>query len=340
MKTFGKVFLWVSAAVLLFWVAPWLYRLITLKPYSTPFTLYSCTLHDFTSLDRGDEREFRFIDRSGGVHGDEAQPMFYASILASRGALPDSIEGRKISLEEIEYNAIVASSDPKDVNRTVAPVYLLMESVPERLELKDPEDALVSRKTGIDIYEMATNTLRADKTAALNAALKAQGFTFPARLFAGKPSHRKAYDEGYLVTDADGKLFQLKQVNDTVTVRHFPAADDLGIDFLMITEFDNHATLGYLTGADGCLQMLLPDGRVVNTTVPFNPRKEDLLIVGDMFYYTVKVSTGRGERFWALRSSDFALVDSMERAYPREKSLPGLSFTSPEDSWVKFRVKK
>ncbi|MBP3203343.1 MAG: DUF4857 domain-containing protein [Bacteroidales bacterium] len=340
MKTIGKIFLSLSLALLFCWVAPWLYRLITLKAYATPFTLYSCTLHDFTSLDRSDEREFRFIDRSGGVHGDEAQPMFYASILASRGALPDSIEGRKISLEEIDYHSVIASSDPKDVNRTVPPVYLLMESVPERLELKDPEDAMVSRKSGIDIYDMATNTLRADKTAALNAALKARGFVFPARLFAGKPSHRKEYDEGYLVTDAEGKLFQLKQVNDSVTVRHFPAADGIGIDFLMITEFENHATLGYLTGADGCLQFLCPDGRIINTTVPFNPRKEDLLIVGDMFYYTVKVSDDKGERFWALRSSDFAPVDSMSRAYPHQRNLPGISFTSSTDSRVKLRLQQ
>ena len=337
MKTFGKLFLYASLVVLLLWAAPWLYRLITLKPYQTPFTLYSCTLHDFTSLDRSDGREFRFIDRKGGVHGDEAQPMFYASILASRGALPDSIEGRKITLEEIEYNSVIASSDPKDVNRTLSPVYLLMESVPVRLELQDPEDAMVSRKDRIDIYKMATNEIRADKTAALNAALNAAGFTFPARLFAGKPSHRKAYDEGYLVTDAEGKLFQLKQVNDSVTVRHFPAADALGINFLMITEFDNHATLGYLTGADGCLQMLLPDGSVVNTTVPFNAKEEDLLVVGDLFYYTVKTSTDEGERFWALRSSDFALVDTLSRRYPSDFSLPGIHFTSAGDGWVKPR---
>jgi hypothetical protein len=263
--------------------------------------------------------------------------MFYVSILASRGALPDSIEGRKITLEEIEYNSVIASSDPKDVNRTLSPVYLLMESVPVRLELQDPEDALVSRKDRIDIYKMATNEIRADKTAALNAALKAQGFTFPARLFAGKPSHRKAYDEGYLVTDAEGKLFQLKQVNDSVTVRHFPDADGQGIDFLMITEFDNHATLGYFTGADGFLQMLLPDGGVVKTAVPFDASEEDLLIVGDMFYYTVKTSTDKGERFWALRSSDFALVDTLSRRYPSDFSLPGIHFTSAGDGWVKPR---
>ena len=338
MKNYGKIFLISSLALLFFWVVPWLYNLITLKPYSTPFTLYSCTLHDFASLDRGEGKEFQFIDTKGNVHGDEAQPMFYAGVLASRGALPDTLEGRAVSLEEIERNAVIATSDPKDINRTLPPVYLLMESVPERLELKDPEDALVSRSRGIDIVKMATNEIRADKTALLRQTLQEQGFAYPAKLFSGKPSHRKAYDEGYLVTDAQDKLYQFKQVNDTVVVRHFPEADGLALKFVMITEFDNHATLGYLVSGDGRLQMLLPDGRVIPTEVSFTPEKEDLLIVGDLFYYTVKTSTDEGERFWALRSSDFSLVDTLSRPYPREGSFPGLRFTSANDGWVKPRL--
>ena len=338
MKRYGQIFLGLSLAALLLWLLPWLYNLITLKPYSTPFTLYSCVVHDFTSLERSEGAGLEFVDRKGNVYGDEAQPLFYASVLASRGALPDSLEGRKVSLEEIELNSVIASSDPKDVNRTLPPVYLLLESVPERLELKDPEDAMVSRKGSIDIIEMATNRLREEKTQLFNEALQAQGFTFPARYFAGKPSHRKSYDEGYLVTDSEGKVFQFKQVNDTIKVRRFPQADNLGIYFMLITEFENHATLGYLVGAEDRLYILRPDGEVVKTEVQFNPHKEDLLVVGDLFYYTVKTSTDQGERFWALRASDFSLVDSMEREYPHERSLPGLSFTSYSDGWVKPRL--
>ena len=66
--------------------------------------------------------------------------------------------------------------------------------------------------------------------------------------------------------------------------------------------------------------------------------KEDLLVVGDMFYYTIKTSTGKGERFWALRSSDFSLADTLSREYPRERSFPGLRFTSSNDGWVKPRL--
>lgn len=327
-----------SLVILLVWVLPWLYNLITLEAFQTPFTLYSCTLHDFTSLSRSEGKEFQFIDTKGNVHGDEAQPMFYASILASRGTLPDSLEGRRITLEEIERNAIIASADPKDFNRTVPPVYLLMESVPERLELQDPEDALVSRSRSIDVIRMSTNTIRKDKTALLNQALIENSFVFPARLFSGNPSSRKEYDEGYLVTDAEDKLYQIKQVNDTITVRHFPSANGLGIQFILITEFENRATLAYLVDRDNTLHILRPDGDLISTAVTYVPQKEDLLVVGDLFYYTVKTSTDSGERYWALRSSDFSLVDTLSRKYPNTTSLPGLHFTSPLDGWVKPRV--
>ena len=338
MKRLGQIFIIASAAVLLFWALPWLVNLITVKPYGTPFTLYSCTVHDFTMLDKSEGHAFRFLDTKGNVYGDEAQPMFYASILASRGELPDTIEGRPITLAEIERNAVIISSDPQDVNRPAAPVYLLMESVPERLELKDPEDAMVSRKNSIDIYCMDENRLLEDKTAQLNDALKEQGFAYPAKVFAGNPSDRKDHDEGYLVADSEDKIYQIKQVNGTMEVRHLQQADGLHTKWMLITEFENRATLGWLVSAENRLSILREDGSVVPTEVIFDPGSEDMLAVGDLFYYTIKTSTEEGEHFYALRSDDFSLVDTMDRPYPKEWSIPGISFTSGTDASVRPRL--
>ena len=80
MKRIGQIFLWGSLSLVALWVIPSVVNLMTLEGYSTPFTLYSCTVHDFTALDRGEGSDFRFIDTKGNVYGDEAQPMFYASL--------------------------------------------------------------------------------------------------------------------------------------------------------------------------------------------------------------------------------------------------------------------
>ena len=345
MKKIGKIFIGLSLALLVLWLVPWVYRIVTLESYSTPFTLYSCVVHDFTSLDRSDARNFRFIDRKGNVYGDEVQPLFYHSILASKGAFPDSLEGIPVTEEMVEHNSVILSAEPKEFNVKKAPVYLLMESVPVRLELHDPEDAFVVRKNGLAVYRMADNTLLEEKTGRFNAALSAEGFRFPAHLVAGKPSHHKEYDEGYLLTDAEGKLFHLKQVDGEPAVRHFPAADSLDLRQILITEFTNRATLGYLVDRDNRLHMLRPDGTVIPTEVRYDPAREDLLVVGDLFYYTVKTSDADGEHFFALRSDDFSLVDRMDRPYDFEEEVNlckyvfpcRLSFTSSDHGWVKPR---
>ena len=340
MKKTAKIFVTVSAAVVALTVLPWIVRILTIKPERTPFTLYSCVVHDFTALDRGTGREYRFIDRHGNVYDDSVQPLFYASVLASKGQFPDSLEGRAVTLEEVERNSLFVTSDPKDVNKTLPPVYLLMESVPERLELQDPEDAMVSRRDGIYVYHMDSNELLVAKTDSLNALLREAGFVFPARKFGGNPSHHKEYDEGYLVTDAEDKLYQIKQTGGLLGVRHFAEADGLHVRNVKVTEFENHATLGMLVTGDGHLAMLRPDGTVVVTEVPFSPEKEDLLLVGDLFYYTVKTTDADFERFYALDSQTYALVDTMTRALPGGPGIPRIAFSSPSDSWVKPRIRR
>ena len=345
MKRIGKIFIILSFAVLILWIVPWLYRIVTLKSYTTPFTLYSCVYHDFTRLDRSDGKEFRFIDRNGNVYGDEAQPLFYHNVLSSKGMLPDTLEGRAVTPAEIDANNIIVTAEMKEIKRIAPKAYLLMESVPVRLELQDPEYAFVPRKDGLYIYEMAENRLDETKSAAFNDALRAAGFSFPARLCAGNPSDRKEYDEGYLLTDADGKLFQLKMTDGAPEVRHFSAADGLDLEHLIITELKNRATLGYLVGRDQALYMLRPDGSVVPTQVRYNPFEEDFMLIGDLFYYTVRVSDDEGEHFYALRSDDFSLVDTMDRPYAFEEETNlceylfpcRLYFTSSDDGFFKPR---
>jgi len=346
MKTAGKVFLWTSIACIVLWMVPWLYRVITLKQYQSPFTLYSCIVHDFTAIDHSDSRTLTFIDRYGNKYGEEVQPLFYHSLLSQHGTLPDTIEGRKVTEAEIDRAQLIMTMRPKDVNKTIPPVCLLMESVPLRLELQDPEDAFVTRKDGLYIYEMATNTLNKEKSAKFNAALDSVGFHHPAVLRSGTPSHRKEYDEGWLLTDSEGKLFQLKQVDGLPYVRYFPEADTIGVKHVFITEFQNRVTLGYLVGQNGKLYMLRSSGEVVPTEVSYNPAKENLLLVGDLFYYTVKVSDDTIEHFYALSADDFSLVDTYDRPYDFEDEVNlceyifpfRIHFTSGDDGWVKPRI--
>ena len=347
MKKAGTVFIYLSLAVLILWLVPWLYNLATLETYSSPFTLYSPVINDFTYLDRGEGKDFNFIDRKGQVHGDEVQPLFYASVLVSRGEFPDSLAGKPITKADADLHSSILTERPKDVAKKDVPVRLLMESVPVRLELQDPEEALVFRRKGISVYRMEGKSLLKEKSDKLTSDLGDLGFTFPVKLAAGNPSHRKDYDEGYLLTDSADKLFHLRQVDGKIECEYFPEADGLAVKWLTITEFKDKATLGMMVSSDNTLSVLYPDGKVTRTAVKYDPFKESFMLVGDMFFQTVKVYDNDIEHFYALKTDDFSLVDKMDRTYPFEDEVNlckyifpcRINFTSSLDGYVKMRFK-
>lgn len=342
MKTAAKIFLYISLALVTVWVLPWAWRIATLKSYSTPFTLYSCVIHDFTSLERSD-KELTFIDRNGNVYSDEVQPLFYGRVLNTKGALPDTLEGRPVTLALIDSMNVTFSAKPKDFNKKDIPVCMLMESVPVRMELQDPEDAFVIRKDGIYLYDITQNTLEEDKTKAFSDALASEGFVFPVVKYSGNPSHHKSYDEGYLLVDSSGNLFQLKQVDGEPYARRFAQADGIDVRYVNIAELSSKALLGWFTDDSQNMYFLRPDGQVFKTKVKYSPSQESLLGVGDLFYYTIKVSDDDGEHFYALRSDDFSLVDTMDRPYEFEDEFNlckyifpcRLYFTSSKETWVR-----
>ena len=107
-------------------------------------------------------------------------------------------------------------------------------------------------------------------------------------------------------------------------VRAFPQADNLGVRYLTITEFENHATLGYLVGADSRLHMLVPDGRVLPTGVTYVPEKEDLLQY---------IHEGRDDRIFAIAK---LLRDGTEKKdswkSETEKKKPGEKETENKET--------
>lgn len=346
MKTIGKIFILLSATVLIAWLGPWIYALATAKPYRSPFTLYSCVLRDFTSAVYGG-KDIKFEDRSGQTHDESVQPMFYYHDLAMHGMAPDSILGRKIVPEEVERNRIILTSEPGRIAKKAAPVYIIMESVATRSELDEPEEAFVVRKDGIYIYNMNANEEVSDKTKEFNEALSSLGFSHPAVLVSGNPSTRKEYDEGYLMTDSKGDLFHIRQDEGKPFVEKFDAASGLSLKHIIITEFSNHKTLGMLIDKDNRLHMLSPQGEITPTEVSFDPYHHDFLVVGDMFFYTIKVSDRSGETFYALNSDDFSFVDTMRREYPTDEFNYStlvfpvrITFTSSNDEYVKPRFGK
>lgn len=320
MRKTGNIYLAVITALLAIWLLPRLWYIITAKPYSTPFTLYSCIAGDFVSLEDRSGRDFTFKDTHGREYNDSVLPFFYYRVLSSRNNIPETINGRQFTGDEIERENIFFSSSPKEVNIDSPNVYMLLESNPPRLELEDPEYALVARKDGVKIIEMATNMSDAVLERSFNEALDSVGFRFPAQIVSGNPSHHKTYDEGYILTDADGGLYHLKLADGKPQVE---SIDNGGLDIkhIFITENENRASLAYLFDAGGRFYVLDSLRRIIGTDVVADVTRQNVLLVGDILNFTVRVSDSDGEDFWALDTRDLHTVKTMRRDYPEPDSV-------------------
>ena len=321
MRKLGNLYLSIIGVLLAIWLLPRLYYIITAESYSTPFTLYSCTIGDFVSLKDRAGKDFVFNDTQGREYGDSVLPFFYYRVLSSRNNVPEVINGKQFTGEEIERNNIIFSSTPREVNSETPNVYMLLESNPPRLELEDAEYAMVTRKDRFKVVEIATNKCAEMLETALNKALDSIGFKFPAKIVSGNPSTRKAYDEGYMLTDADGKLFHLKLVDGKPWVESIRTDNGLDIKHVFITENDNKASLAYIFDSENRFYVLDSLRRIIRTDVVADVTKQEVLLVGDVLNYTIRVSDSHGEDFWALETGSLKTLKTMRRDYPEPESI-------------------
>lgn len=215
MTRFSRIFFGLLVAVLLVWQLPWGVNYLTVKSEGTPFTLYSEVLGDFAMIRRGG-KELEYLDRRGNRYGqrqfDSLLPLFYARQLVADGRFPDSIAGRAVSPREAQAATFVFRSTPQDVNTPVSGIRFLLESMSGRVDLAMPDDAFRLTASGIEFIDMASNTVDTAKSALFTGTMRRKGVRFPVAEISGNPSARKEYDEGYVLLDADRRLFHLKMV--------------------------------------------------------------------------------------------------------------------------------
>lgn len=99
-----------------------------------------------------------------------------------------------------------------------------------------------------------------------------------------------------------------------------------------------YAETGFLIGKDDSFYILNSALELIPTDMKYDPFQQKFLLVGDMFYYTFKISDKKGEMYYALRTGTFETVDTLYREYPEDTSIPRLHFTSQNDKYVRPRI--
>ena len=346
MTHFSKLIVFTLVVFLLAWILPWSYYFITSRPQSYPFTLYSCITHSFASVDYQKEK-LHYGDSRGNTFTeaqfDSILPTFYYHRLVSGGRFPQEIEGVAITLADIKRENFIFRHSPADVNTTRPALYPLLETMPKRAELEMPDDVFRLHQR-MEFIEMATNTIREDKSELFTQMLKKKNFHFPARFIAGNPTTRKEYDEGYFITDQNKRLFHLKQLCGRPYVKNIGISETIRPRYIFPTEYPGRRTYCLLTDTAHHLYALKrPDYQLYKLPLPsFNPEKENLIIIGDAFYWTIQVSGEEGRKLYAVNARDYTLADTLSFAAPQAKAshIAGslfpfqLSFTSYDDHWV------
>lgn len=325
MKRTGYIFVTATAVLIFIWLVPSAWRLVTAMPETSPFTLYSATIHDFTTMDVDAQGNYVFTDTHGrryaGPGAERVQALFYCDDLASRGLLPDTIEGRRVTLDVIERGKFILSLTPDEQDSPRPRAYLLMESAPGRGKLAAAKEGFYGDGDGAHVIRLADNTEDEAKSAAFTAAMRRAGFVFPIDKCSGNPDAKKDYDEGYMMTDAAGALYHMKQQRGRCAVRRIDMPRTADIERVQMVENADRRIRAIVCSANHSVYVVDSLYRVHDTGVAYDAATEDMLVIGDICYMTIKVGTLTGERFYAVSSRDYRLRASMQRPYATAKPL-------------------
>ncbi|MDY5814058.1 MAG: DUF4857 domain-containing protein [Bacteroides sp.] len=342
MKYLSKSLLIAFVALLLCWQLPWCYNYFFLKTYQPPFAVYSSLIGDFALMERNDDKQTIYTDLAGSIYTraefDSILPFVFARQLMAEGRFPDSLHGHRVTPKMAHHESFLFRTKPSGHQGPSIGLYPLLESASGRVDLELPSDVFRFTDQGIEFVEMATNELNVSKSRLFSEALTHAGFCFPASLVSGDPNPKKEYDEGYLLLDGQGGLFHLKQVKGLPYVHRLELPAKMNVQDLFITELNNRRTLGLMAADDKLYAIRSKTYEIVPMAVErFDAEKESLLVVGNPFDWTVRISSAEEIRAYALRATDFSLIKSHRWENPH-KPLPGLRFTSSNDRWMKPRL--
>lgn len=344
MKKISEIFLGITLLILLMWLLPNLYDIVTAKPRTSTFALYSTISGEFITTERNRDGDvIRKTDSGRELTANEVDsllPLFYVKQLLSTQQFPDTIKGVAVSPLMVQQTNFIFRSRPSDINVNSVQLYPLLESMSNRVELEMPEDLFRITNTAIEFIDINTNSINAPKTAQYTDMLLKKGFTFPAKIIAGNGTVKKDYDEGYLLLDKNNKLFHLKRTVNRPYVRAIDIDADIEFTNIFVTEFRDKKVLALLTDTNNNFYILnRADYSIVKSGIDsFNPETDEISIIGNMFDWTVAIGQEGLISIYALDANDYSTIKVLKKEVEESPKF-GITFTSKTDKYVKPRLK-
>lgn len=304
------------ALVVIVWLLPALYELVSPRTDKTPFVVYSCLDSTFIKMEVQD-KQVHYIDFRGQEftkhEADSLLPLFAFRQLVAEGRLPDSLYGVALTPKLIQQNAFHFKTSPKQLNKPAVGLYTMLESASGRVDLQLPPDVFRLTKDGLEFIDCETNTVNKAKSLSFSRELSKHGFTFPVQLIWGNGTTRKDYDNGFLLTDQNERLFQLKMVKGTPWVREIKNEELKIKNYIQVFTLEpaNRQLIGLVVDDAYQLYAVRSNGELAHIGIDaYDPQSMQITITGDLFHWTITEYTATDSRYYAVKSSTFEQVAS------------------------------
>lgn len=351
MKRFSHIFLLFLSATVLAWFLPWIYSFSLPDATREPFVAMSPVSGELVFTLTGDSKP-RIYDLAANVYTknqrDSLLPQLYYRDLISREELPETIAGREVSMPLLRHAEMNYTSSPREINKRTADVYLMMESMPVRVDLEDPKEVFRFTGEGVEFVDMETNELNPTRSERFTRALSDRGFRYPAVWLNANPTTRKSYDEGYLIIDSEGSLFHVKQQAGRPYVARVSMPDTVCARYAFILENTDRDYLGLVTDRNDYVYFLMRDGYRLDPLPvgKVSPESDRVAMMGNLFNIMFRFSDDSGTRWRAIDRDTHRLVGSYDFFYtaPVQSVIEDylfpfrLDFTAYTDSFAAPRV--
>jgi len=312
-KSFYRIIIILIVTLVAMWVVPAIVKKATSTPQRYPFVYYSSIIEEFCYREvEGKKTTLR--DATGRQYSaaefDSILPMMYYRQLSSEGKMPDSIRGEEVTMPLIRQKSFTFRYNSNETSAPNLGLYVMYESLPKRLNLETPDDVF-RMKEKIEFIDVTTNKVNREKSDLFTRELEKKGYVFPAQWSQGILTIRKPYDEGYFTLDAEGKLFHMKMVNNRPFIRNTKVSDSIDVAYFTMQAVADKRFYGFLFDTEGSIYILeAPGYNLLKLDIPpIDIRNDEVMIMANMFFWTVNVIKPDGRYSYALQNDNLRRVD-------------------------------
>ena len=324
MKRLSYIFLVLAATLSLSWALPWVFNLLLPDPSQVPFISYSPLSGEFIATEKGKS----WVVNPDGSHGrdlptqvrDSLLPQQYFVQLSNFGRLPDTILGKEVSPKILKHGNFMFRSTPRDVNKRYADVYMIMESKPPRVEFEDPKEVFRMKNDGtVEFIRIADCSINDDRTKEFTKVFADRHFAFPMRDFSANVTTKKPFDAGYLLIDNEGRLYNMLQQGGGPFLKAIALPDSVRATKALVMEDGDGSNIGFVIDKNGSTYAIGADYATRRLDIaPFNPKEDNLLIMGSIFNWIVRIANERQISWQVVDNENFKRI--AEYVMPQTKS--------------------